>query len=465
MNNKKFIITTGLVITFTLTVLFVFNKLLTREDTSGIFAEAQKGKFEITVSTTGELLAENSVDILGPEIAGNRRIRSSNLKITDLVPEGTEVKKGDYVATLDRTEFENQVRDYRERLTEMYADLEMLLIDTSLTMNDMRHQIRNQKHTLKEAEITFQNSKYETPTYQRQAEIAVDKAQRNLEQLIRSYSLSEAQTRLRVEQQRTRIMKFERRVEDYEEILKEFTVTAPSPGMIVYKKDRIGNKRKTGSNISPHDRVIATLPDLTSMLSKVYISEIDVNKVQPGQDVSVTIDALPDKSFKGSVVSVSNIGEILANTDSKVFEVIIRLEDSDLNLRPAMTTNNKIMIDEMENVIFIPKECVHTGADGIPVVYTKGGTRQIVLLGAMNDKDVVVKKGIDPGTILYMETPGNADNFKLSGEEILDVILEEEFNKRAMNTLRADTVKNLSSVYHNNTTPTPSNPAGIDFPI
>ena len=235
--------------------------------------------------------------------------------------------------------------------------------------------------------------------------------------------------------------------------------------MIVYKKDRIGNKRKTGSNISPHDRVIATLPDLTSMLSKVYISEIDVNKVQPGQDVSVTIDALPDKSFKGSVVSVSNIGEILANTDSKVFEVIIRLEDSDLNLRPAMTTNNKIMIDEMENVIFIPKECVHTGADGIPVVYTKGGTRQIVLLGAMKDKDVVVKKGIDPGTILYMETPGNADNFKLSGEEILDVILEEEFNKRAMNTLRADTVKNLSSVYHNNTTPTPSNPAGIDFPI
>jgi hypothetical protein len=90
----------------------------------------------------------------------------------------------------------------------MYADLEMLLIDTSLTMNDMRDQIRNQKHTLKEAEITFQNSKYETPTYQRQAEIAVDKAQRNLEQLIRSYSLSEAQTRLRVEQQRT-LQKFE----------------------------------------------------------------------------------------------------------------------------------------------------------------------------------------------------------------------------------------------------------------
>ncbi len=112
---------------------------------------------------------------------------------------------------------------------------------------------------------------------------------------------------------------------------------------------------------------------------------------------------------------MSNIGEILANTDSKVFEVIIRLEDSDLNLRPAMTTNNKIMIDEMENVIFIPKECVHTGADGIPVVYTKGGTRQIVLLGAMNDKDVVVKKGIDPGTNSVYGNTRNADNFKLSG--------------------------------------------------
>ena len=84
----------------------------------------KKGQFDIVVTTTGELQAENSTDIRGPEFTQSRNIRAMDIKITDLVPEGTEVKAGDYVATLDRTTFDNSLKDELERLTTYETNLE-----------------------------------------------------------------------------------------------------------------------------------------------------------------------------------------------------------------------------------------------------------------------------------------------------------------------------------------------------
>jgi multidrug efflux pump subunit AcrA (membrane-fusion protein) len=445
MNKKKTILITAISIGVISIALIIFNRIFTKEDISGLFAEAKKGKFEITVLATGELEAEKSVDIKGPEIIQNRNVRSSNLKITDMVPEGTEVKEGDFVASLDRTEFENTLRDLEENLTKQYANLEMVLLDTSLTMNNMRDQITNQIHVVNEAEIKLRNSQYETPTTQRQAEISLDKAQRDLEQLKRSYTLSEAQTKMKVRNQRIRIERLEERVRDYEDLISKLTIKAPSAGMITYKKDRLGRKRKPGSNIDPQDRVVATLPDLSSMISKVYVSEIEVSRVKPGQSVTLTVDALPERSYTGEVITVSNIGEVLANSDSKVFEVTIKLDGSDFALRPSMTTSNKIIINTLDNVTYIPKECVHTGTDGIPVVYTKNGVKQVVVLGEMNDKDVIIEKGIDPGTIMYIETPEKAEGFRISGEEFIDIINKRESAKKELYGATSDPDKNTSA--------------------
>lgn len=445
MNVKKTLIITAILIAATSIALIIFNRIFTKEDNSGLFAEAKRGKFEITVLATGELEAEKSVDIKGPEIIQNRNVRSANLKITDMVPEGTEVKEGDYVASLDRTEFENTLKDLQENLTKQYANLEMVLLDTSLTMNNMRDQIINQIHVVNEAEIKVRNSQYETPTTKRQAEISHDKAQRDLEQLRRSYTLSDAQMKMKVRNQRIRIERVEDRVREYEDLISKLTIKAPSAGMITYKKDRLGRKRKVGSTIDPQDRVVATLPDLSSMLSKVYVSEVEVSRVKPGQSVSITIDAFPAKSYSGKVVTVSNIGEVLANSDSKVFEVLIKLDGSDFTLRPSMTTSNKIAINILDNVTYIPKDCVHTGIDGIPVVYTKNGVKQVVVLGEMNDKDVVIEKGIDPGTIMYLETPEKADSFRISGEELINIINEREKAKKELYGVTSDPDTNSSS--------------------
>lgn len=419
---KRTIIITIAVVAVTIIALIIFNKLTTKKDGEELFAEVVKGDFEIAITASGEILAENSIEIKAPEISMGRDFHAADLKIQDLVPEGTEVKAGDYIATLDRTQFDNTLKDERERLSTFRNNLEMKKLDTAVTLNSLRDIIRNQKHTVEEAEITLRNSKYEPPTTIRQAEINYDRQKRILEQRERGYKLRIAQAKRDIANQTMWYNRIERMVASLEEVLAGFTINAPSPGMVVYKKDRRGNKIKAGSTINPFERTVATLPDLSSLLTKIFISEIEISKVTPGMDVEIRVDAFPGKLYKGKVYSVANIGEKLPNTDTKVFEVMVKIEGSDPTLRPAMTTSNKVIIKRLNNVISIPTECVHAGIDRIPFVYTKNRTRQYVVTGESNEKNIIIEKGLKPRQEIYIIPPENAEKFRLEGEELKEML-------------------------------------------
>ena len=175
---KRTIIITGIVVVVAIIILIVFSKATSKKDISNLYVEAKRGQFDIVVTTTGELQAENSTDIRGPEFSQIRNIRAMDIKIQDLVPEGTEVKTGDYIATLDRTAFDNTLKDELERLTTFETNLEMKILDTAVTLSNLRDNIKNLRFSVEEAEITLQQSKYEPPTTIRQAEISLDKANR-----------------------------------------------------------------------------------------------------------------------------------------------------------------------------------------------------------------------------------------------------------------------------------------------
>ena len=423
---KKKFITIGIVIVAAFILLFALTRMTSRRNPTEFFTKVQKGQFDITLTSAGELIAEKSTDIKGPEIAMGRDIRFFMIKIQDLVPEGTVVKEGDYVATLDRTDLNNSLKDTQTSLTTLQTALDMKLLDTAVVLNDLRDQIKNQRYTVQEAAITLRNSKYEPAPTIRSAEIALDKAQRTLEQLKRSYTQVLSQNKADIINQTYWVNKNARRVKDLEEVLAGFTITAPSSGMVIYKKEWSGTKRKVGSMINPFDRVVATLPDLTTMLSKTYVNEIDVSKMKNGQKVDISIDAFPQKKFTGKVSYVANIGEKLNNSDDKVFEVQIKIERTDPALRPSMTTGNKVIVKTSKDAIFIPIECVQAGTDSIPFVYTRSGIKQIVLLGEVNEKYVLIEKGLEPGTLIYLNNPENIRKFKLNGKELIAVIKERE---------------------------------------
>jgi HlyD family secretion protein len=451
--RKRILIISGVVIA--VAALVAFNRITSKKNVVSTFTEVKNGGFEITVSNTGELIAERSVDVKGPEIGqsnqqqgggdrggggggrqmGGGDMHAMELKIQDIVPEGTIVNEGDFIAQLDRSSYSNTLKDAQEQLKTYQTNVEMKVLDTAVVLTNLRDDIKNQKYVVEEAAITLAQSKYEPPATIRQAEIALDKAQRTLQQKIKGYQLQVAKTLSEINHEKMHLSRQTRLVTDIDEFLAKFTIKAPSAGMVIYKKERNGTKRKAGSQVNPFDRVIATLPDLTSMISKVYVNEIDVSKVKPGQKVNINVDAFPEKAYSGSVISVANIGEVLPNSDAKMFEVQIRVDGSDPALRPSMTTSNKIIIKTFDNVAFIPTECVQAGPDSIPFVYGKNKTKEVVVLGESNEKNVIVEQGLKPGSTIYVVSPEDAENFKLVGENLIPVIRERNKARKLENAV------------------------------
>ena len=428
---KRTIIITAILAVAAIITIIAINRASAKKELENLYAEVQRGQFDIIVTTTGELQAERSTDIFGPELAQSRNIRAADIKITDLVPEGTEVKEGDYIATLDRTSFDNSLKDELERLTTYETNLEVKILDTAVTLSNLRDNIKNQNFSVEEARITLEQSKFEPPTTIRQAEIALDKASRSLDQSVRGYSLRVEQARSDMRNQRNQLAEQRQRVADLQNILSKFVIKAPSAGMVIYKRDRTGTKRKVGSSISTWDNVVATLPDMTSMISKTYVNEVDVSKVKANQKVEIIVDAFPDKKYSGSIISVANIGEQLPNADAKVFEVLVKVDGTDLILRPSMTTGNKIITNTIPDVIYIPLESVQTGADSIPFVYKKNHTKQIVVLGESNENNVIVEQGLAEGEMIYLNTPKEPETItKIQGEELISVIKEKDRIRR-----------------------------------
>jgi len=428
---KRILVIGGVVLA--IIALVVFNQKTSRKGKGNSYAEVKKGLFEITVTNSGELIAEKSIDIKGPEIGmgsnrgggdhgGGHDMHAMDLKIQDMVPEGTVVKEGDYIAQLDRSSYANTLKDELENLKTMQNNVDMKVLDTAVVLTNQRDDIKNQRFVVEEAAITLAQSKYEPPATIRQAEISLDKAKRTLDQKIKSYSLYVAQSTADLNHQKMHLSRQIRLVDDLQNFIAKFTITAPASGMVIYKKDRNGTKRKAGSTINPFDRVIATLPDLSSMISKVYVNEIDISKVKPGQKVNINVDAFPERAYSGTVLTLANIGEQLPNSDSKMFEVQIKVVGSDPALRPTMTTGNKIIIKTYNDAIYIPTECVQTGSDGIPFVYGKNKTKEIVILNESNEKNVIVEKGLEPGSIIYLVPPQSPEKFRLVGEDLISII-------------------------------------------
>jgi HlyD family secretion protein len=386
-----------------------------------IIAKVQKGEFEILVSVTGELEAMNKENIVAPPEIMSDMIRLYNVKIQDLVPEGSLVDSGEWVATLDKTDITTRLREVQDELDRQKSNFIKTQLDTTIQLRDLRDQIRNMQYDLEETHIALEQSKFEPPATIRQAQINVDKAIRLYDNTRKNYGLRVQQAEASMKDAIFYMSKPERRIEEIMKVMNKFEITAPKRGMVIYAKERRGEKRKVGSTVSPWDPTVATLPDLSVMISRTYVSEIDINQVRLDQKVRLGVDAFPDRKYTGEVIRVSNVGEQIQGSDTKVFEVVVRIDGTDPILRPYMSTSNSIIINKYKDVSFIPLEAVHN-EDSIPFVYKKNGIKQIVLLGPMNDNEVIVQKGLNEKEEIYLGVPEKSERFKKEGEELIPLI-------------------------------------------
>ncbi|GAA4302664.1 efflux RND transporter periplasmic adaptor subunit [Aestuariibaculum suncheonense] len=369
-----------------------------------------KGTFNDEVIISGEAQSTSSKQINGPSNA--RQFGLYDIKIQDLVPEGTIVKKGDYIGKLDVSELNGKILDAQINLDNAESTYTQQQLDTTLTLKQERNAIKDLLFEIEETKLELNQSKYEAPAVIRQLEIKLEKSERNLKSKKEDYSIKKQQSNARMIIASNNVSKNRQRIDELLELQKQFTIYSDEGGMVTYIKEWNGTKKQVGSTISPWEPAIASLPDLTKMESKTYSNEVDVRKIKQGLTVKVGFDAFPDIELDGVVTEVANVGETKTGSDIKLFQVLIKLNGTNDNIRPGMTTSNRILTKQIDDVLMIPLEAIFS-KDSISYAYVKSGLsieKQQVVLGNSNNEVVIIKKGLKEKDVVYLTKPNDLED-------------------------------------------------------
>jgi multidrug resistance efflux pump len=430
MKNKKILLIA--LIPILLIVVFVIfgNK---EKVVADLTVQVERGNFQLEIYSSGELESESSENINIPEKMNDRSLRIYELTITDLIEEGTYVDSGDYVGTLDHKAVEERIKTMQDELEKELTELQDAKIDSNLNLSNQRDQIINSELDLEEKKIVMEESIYESPSIQKKAQMDHDKALRKYEQDKNAYRLKREQEENKVTRKFINYRQISDQLVELEVLFNSLEIYSPKKGLLTYFKHGFGGVTKVGSRVTMWNPVIATIPDMTNLVSRTYINEIDISKVKADMPVKIGIDAFPDKELEGKVISIANVGQNMPNSDAKVFEVKIKIFGDDKDLRPAMTTSNVVQAMTLQDTLFVPLESVFAN-DSLQFVYKLNGrkpVKQIVALGDANENFILIRDGLSEGDEIFLSTPDETEGLEYEGLEIYAQLLKEKEEKEA----------------------------------
>lgn len=392
----------GGILLLIIVLVIVFSTSLSKARTDIPTYKVQRNNFLVTITESGELRAKNSLSILAPRIRGN-------IKIVYLIPEGTYVKPGDIVCSFDPSEAIATFKGAEAALEIANSDREKLVANQMAAMAQMESQLKSAELSFELSKLKLDQVKFEAQAIQQQSKLEHEKNRLSYEQTKQEFQSKKIIHKSEMDMMVVQIKQRQNDLDKAQKDLDQLTLKAPSEGLVVYGSNWSNQGRKFAIGDSPWGGAeIATLPDLSSMESKTNINEVDVSKISNGKKVIVKLDAFQDSSFVGVVSDVASIGR---NKDQesniKVFEVLVSIKAHSEILKPGMTTSNKIIINEIPNVLFIPQEAVFE-KDGKKIVYVKNGSGydlREVELGEKGEDYIVVKKGVASGDEVALLDP------------------------------------------------------------
>jgi multidrug efflux pump subunit AcrA (membrane-fusion protein) len=135
---------------------------------------------------------------------------------------------------------------------------------------------------------------------------------------------------------------------------------------------------------------------------------VDISKVKLDQEVEIKLDAFSDTVFEGRIISIANLAKFKEEDSKiKIFPVEILLENTSDQFLPGMTVSCRIIIDRLENVLYIPLESLFTEGKNY-YVYVKSGSsydKKKVSVGEKNNDYIVIKDGIAEGELVALSDP------------------------------------------------------------
>lgn len=379
--------------------------------------KVKKGNLETIIPCKGEVKGEKYTEInLPPEIC-DEELRVYQLKIADVILEGKAVKKGDYIAKIDESQLMNLMRNQMLDKEKTDADLRNAMLDSTVTLSNRRQNIKNAIMDLEYQKIDLEQSQYESEAYQRKTRMSYQKAEMQVDKLKRDYLLERNRLKMQVGRQQERVDRLQSQIDRYQRAIAATTIKTPEDGIVMFAKDWNGKPYGKDTEMNIWRPLIATLPDMSNVITETYVKEIDISKIQLNDSVRITIDALPDKVFLGHVIKIATIGEDHKDFDMKAFKVVIRFEESHKELKPGMSSNNDIIINSLKDQLLIPVSAVFT-KNGQKIVYGKRGgnfTEIPIVPTGENEEFVAVSNELKEGEVILLYQP---EEFKTGKETV-----------------------------------------------
>ena len=141
-------------------------------------------------------------------------------------------------------------------------------------------------------------------------------------------------------------------MQNLQDAMNNYTITAPISGTIIEKDAKVGDAVKTGDTL-------CIVYDLSYLEMSINVDELQISSISVGQQVQITADAVPDKTYVGTVTRVSMKGKSDGGTTT--YPVSIRIDDTD-GLRPGMNANAEIVVAEAKNALVVPNAAVVRGS-------------------------------------------------------------------------------------------------------
>jgi len=367
-------------------------------------ATARKGEFQVIVRCRGELTALKSVQLIAP-------INVPGLQIAWQAPANSEVKAGDLVVKFDSSSSQQQLLEKQAALKQAQAALDQAITETKTTEQQDKLDTANAQVNVDK--MTLEASKEEIVSRLQAEESRIDLgvAEQKLHAQEASDALHEHAGDGKIASLKRQRDKAQQDIDITNERLAKMEMHAPSAGVVVY----LNNYSQGWINAKPFkvgDQVwggsgIAELPDLATLAIKGKLEEIDRGRIAVGQDVRITVDPFPEKTYDGKLSAISPLVEQSFDwPPTRNFKATGSFDQRDSRLRPGMNGRLDITIERIPDAVSIPAAALFTHL-GRPTVYVEdasGWKAREVQVIARNPDEVAIE-GIAGGTKIALAEP------------------------------------------------------------
>lgn len=379
-----------------------------QKEVEGLQAEVAELKAAVQASEQMVAYEENQV---GQEISN----AAYNLNVATL--ELKQLEEGDGPLKISMLQEERQkalleLQRYEAFLRDL-LELKNSGFDNKSEISSAEEKVAILRDQVNEATSRFESyKKHVFPSLQESAKAKKQNATLMLEQNRQGGVHKVARAQATLNQIKSKVSAKETALEQARIELAKTEIKAPFDGIVIhYETFRDGEKRKPREGDSVFmNQPILYLPDISKMIAKTKVREIDLFKLSLGQKGIVQVDAYPDTVFKGDLTFIGALAtsESAEPGQEKFFQVVFTLNNEDKRLRPGMTCRISIIAQSLKQVLTVPNQAVFSKDSGeICYVLGKfGGTEERkIILGLQNEDRAQIVSGLQAGEKVSLVKP------------------------------------------------------------